>query len=208
MRNNLVGQRFGKLVVVAHAGTKVGNNGKKLALWDCICDCGKHKICVAPNLTTGRTKSCGCLKKRGQRKHGLSSSRLYSIWENMKTRCYNPLSINYHNYGGKGVRVCGQWLSFESFAKWAMENGYSDVLTLDRIDGGGDYCPENCRWATPREQSRNTSRNHYITIEGETKLLCDWAKLSGLHHVTILNRIKRGVSGAELIRPPKARASQ
>lgn len=208
MRNNLVGQRFGKLVVVAHAGTKVGSNGGKKALWDCVCDCGNHKICVAPNLIKGHTKSCGCIKNWDKKKHGLSSSRLYGIWENMKSRCYNPSFINYYNYGGKGVKVCEEWFSFETFAKWALEHGYTDKLTIDRIDGNSNYCPENCRWATPREQSRNTSRNHYITIEGETKLLCDWAKLSGLHHVTILNRIKRGVSGAELIRPPKARTSQ
>ena len=121
--------------------------------------------------------------------------RLYSIWKNMKTRCYNPNFYLYGSYGGKGVRVCKEWEhSFENFYEWAMDNGYLDSLTLDRIDNNGWYSPGNCRWASRQNQARNTSRNLWITYKGKTQCLTDWAKEYGMPTETIRCRLIKGKS--------------
>ena len=156
---DLTGLRFGRLTAVKHMGKdKSGKN----TLWFCTCDCGGCTTTTTTKLRSGHTKSCGCLKlecgkaTRFPQKHGLRSTRLYRIWCGMKSRCHNPNAPKYHLYGGRGIKVCDEWFSnFLAFYDWANLNGYSDDLSIDRIDCDGNYEPCNCRWATITEQNRN-----------------------------------------------------
>lgn len=125
--------------------------------------------------------------------HGMCFSRLYHIWNGMKQRCENPNTISYKYYGGKGVNVCKEWRdSFESFKDWAISHGYSDDLTIDRIDANGDYCPENCRWATNKEQQNHTSYNRLYTYCGETHNVMQWAEKVGMSANMLYKRLQRG----------------
>lgn len=126
-------------------------------------------------------------------KHGGTHTRLYNVWCGMKERCKNPKSKRFARYGGRGIKVCDEWENdFAEFREWALNNGYADKLTIDRIDNNKGYSPDNCRWATQKEQNRNYSRNHMITYQGETKCLVDWADEFGINRGTVLFRIKQG----------------
>lgn len=122
-------------------------------------------------------------------KHGGCGTRLYTIWLGMKTRTTNPKAINYNLYGGKNIKVCDEWKQFESFREWSLSNGYSDKLSIDRIDGDSDYCPENCRWVTMKEQQNNRCSNHLITFNGETKTMTQWAESMNISPKTMFRRI-------------------
>lgn len=129
------------------------------------------------------------------KKHGMSNTRLYHIWEGMKRRCKNPKAKNYKNYGGKGISICDEWdRSFEVFYEWAMANGYEDGLTLDRIDVNGNYEPSNCRWASWEEQENNRSNNKYIEYNGQTKTIAEWTRIFGKPRHIVYHRLKRGWS--------------
>lgn len=121
------------------------------------------------------------------------NKRLYSIWHNMKSRCYYRKSEKYKDYGGRGIIVCDEWRNnFQAFYDWAMSHGYADDLTIDRKDVNGNYEPSNCRWVTQKEQHNNTRKNHYITYNGETKTAAEWARQYGIHRCVLNNRIRRG----------------
>lgn len=125
--------------------------------------------------------------------HGQRHTRLYNIWRTMKQRCSNHNCINYHNYGGKGIKVCEQWANdFNSFYKWAMANGYENGLTIDRIDTKGNYEPTNCRWATNKVQQNNKSTNRLIEYNGTSHTLSEWADITGIGVGTIWSRLKNG----------------
>ena len=126
--------------------------------------------------------------------HGMSHQRLHNIWLSMRQRCEKPRCSGYWKYGAKGIRVCEEWSSFEVFRDWAFENGYSDNLTIDRIDPKGNYEPSNCRWVTQKVQQNNRSNNVYITYNGETHNIEEWSKLTGISSKVIYNRNHRGWS--------------
>lgn len=157
---NITGARFGMLVALnPTTARKYGS-----IVWRCICDCGSESNVPRTRLISGHTKSCGCTWSRNRidanTTHGMTNTRLHRIWRSMKTRCSNPNSKSYLYYGGKGVSVCHEWMnSFEAFYDWAIHNGYKDNLSLDRINGDGNYEPGNCRWATMHEQRVNQRRS-------------------------------------------------
>lgn len=196
-RDDLTGRRFAYLVAEEFTGT----DSRGRALWLCRCDCGNTRIITGSKLKVGEYKSCGCMHyKYG---HGQTNTRLYHIWRTMKARCEDPNSHKYHAYGGRGITVCEEWLnSFESFYDWATASGYRDDLSIDRINNDGNYCPENCRWATAKEQANNTRRNRLLTYNGETHTVAEWAKIVGITKTALYHRLSRGWSVKEALITP------
>lgn len=121
--------------------------------------------------------------------HHMSGTRIYKIWMSMRHRCQIPSDANYYKYGARGIQVCDEWRDFSVFYNWAMNHGYSDNLSIDRIDNDGNYCPENCRWVTRQVQANNTRRNKLITYNGKTQSLPDWCRELNLNYKTIRTRI-------------------
>lgn len=153
---DLTGKRFGRLVVVKRHGTHITKSGSKSVTWECRCDCGGTTIVSGYNLKRGHTKSCGCIRKEMHTTHGQTDTRLFHIWQGIKTRCYTKTSVNYKKYGAKGITMCDEWKDdFRAFYRWSMANGYLDELSIDRIDGNKGYSPDNCRWADIYTQNQN-----------------------------------------------------
>ena len=200
---DLTGFRFGRLTVLHEAGrSKAGK-----VLWLCQCDCGNTKIIVGGDLRSGRTASCGCYHHRVVTEqvtiHGSRFSRLYRIWSAMKYRCGSPSADNYADYGGRGIKVCTEWeRSFSAFKKWALENGYSDELSIDRIDGDAGYSPENCRWADAVTQARNKRSNRNLIFQGKKQSAAAWADETGIPVKTIYCRLDAGWSVERALTEP------
>lgn len=193
---DLIGEKFGKLVVVEY----VGMNKHKKSNWKCICECGETCICTTGNLKSGNSAKCKKCKNKSQIKHKVSNNRILTIWSGMKRRCYVEHDEAYPKYGGRGIKICDEWLNnVEMFEKWALENGYDDSLSIDRIDVNGDYCPENCRWADDLTQQNNRSNNHLLTFYGETKTIREWERVSGISRSTFMGRIKKGETDPDKI---------
>lgn len=190
---DLTGQRFGKLVVIKRDGI----TNSKHTRWLCKCDCGNFSYVSKVNLKNGSTKSCGCLKKEKftNYKHGKVNSRLYYIYNGMKARCYNKNHHAYFHYGGRGIKICDEWLDkksgFISFYSWAINNGYKQRLTIDRIDVNGNYEPNNCRWVTISEQANNKRNNYFISYNGETHTIAEWSKILDIPYSILFDRLRR-----------------
>ena len=156
----------------------------------CVCDCGNQKIILKEHLTSGRQKSCGCLRREnGEFKHGEVHTRLYKIWGNTCNRCSNINNPAWKNYGGRGIYVCKSWNEYLNFKKWAMSNGYSDALTLDRIDNNMGYSPENCRWVNRNVQANNKRNNRVIYYNGQEKTLSEWSAIYNIPYKALYRRI-------------------
>ena len=183
----LIGKKFGLLTVVS----RVDNDQHGNTRWLCNCKCGNTAIVKATKLTCGRQVSCGCNRHRRNDK---SRTRLYQIWRNMHGRCENPKRDHYDRYGGRGIEVCSEWKDFETFERWAIENGYAEDLSIDRIDVNGNYTPENCRWANRRQQCNNRSSNHLLEFRGTMYTIAQFAEKMNVPYHTIRNHIKAGWS--------------
>lgn len=198
---DMTGQEFGRLVVRSY----VGNNKRDLAIWRCACtgpDCkGREVDVLGAALRSGNTRSCGCLHAEQSRDtaisrttHGQSYAPLYSVWTTMIKRCENPGDVSYPNYGGRGITVCPEWRnSFEAFQR-DMGPTYAKGLSIERRDVNGHYTPDNCTWATPRQQANNKRTNRRVTFRGVTHNVTAWAELLGLNRVTLFDRLYRGWS--------------
>lgn len=174
---NLTGQKFGRLTALY-----IVPNNNYHTRWHCVCDCGRTKDVLQQNLCNGHVRSCGCLLVEVNREklsqinasmdresHNETDSRLYHIWIGIKARCFNPANTSYPNYGGRGISVCNEWkTSYLAFKQWAENNGYSDLLTIDRIDVNGNYSPDNCRWVSMsvQEFNKRTSMQNTSGITG------------------------------------------
>ena len=206
---DLIGQRFGRLVVIEKLPSK-----NKRCWWKCKCDCGNFKDVPTKYLTSGTTQSCGCLNKiksenakKAAKKsaevcttHGLSNTRIYSIWKNMIYRCENSKAAEFKLYGGRGIKVCEEWHDIRKFQEWAMINGYKEGLEIDRVDVDGNYEPLNCRWATRKQQNNNKRNNVKAEINGEIHTLAEWSEITGITINTLQYRYYRGDRGKRLIR--------
>ncbi|MBT2657451.1 hypothetical protein J7E81_19825 [Bacillus sp. ISL-18] len=188
---NLIGERFERLVVIAIGEPAIMPNGKKQLQWLCVCDCGQFTLQTTGNLKGKRAKSCGCYKKENPPKktHGQAGKRLYKIWQGMIQRCTNKNHTQWHDYGGRGIRICTEWLTFEPFYRWSMENGYEDHLTIDRIENNKGYNPLNCRWADMFVQAKNKRSNTYFYYKGEQLILADISRKYGVPMSALSTRI-------------------
>lgn len=181
-------------------------NGTTRAI--CQCYCGRGRICEPKYLRNNPKDRCGCdiaryacLSSKNKKVHGMSNTRVYRIWENMKQRCLNKNFKKYRDYGGRGISICDEWLTFINFNNWAINNGYEDGLTIDRKENLGNYTPENCRWITNLEQQSNTRKTVRLTYNGETHHVSEWARIIGVERSVILYRIKVGKPIEEILKP-------
>ena len=187
LNEKYLGKKYGRLTIIEVWWDKE----KKATMCKCKCDCGNTHISYISKLTSGRVASCGC--QRGNKKHNGHGSRLYRIWQAMKTRCLNPNAANYRYYGGKGITVCDEWMNYAPFEEWAKENGYSDSLTIDRKDINKGYCPQNCEWVTMKHQNNHHKSNIYqIKMGGQTYSLRDFVDIIGESYSKIQTQLNRG----------------
>lgn len=198
--DSLVGKKYGKLTVIKPAGkSKCGAR-----LWQCRCDCGNEVVVQTAQLNNGRKTNCGCVQrenfvknisplahKANKKYKNSSSSRIYNCWQGMIHRCENLSDEFFASYGGRGIKVCEEWHNFDTFADWAMSNGYADNLTIDRINVDGNYCPENCRWATNKEQANNKRNTKYFEYEGKLNTLSQLAETFGVPYKRLYERVMK-----------------
>lgn len=196
---DMVGQRFDRLIVVARAE----NDAKGTARWLCKCDCGGEAVSHGSNLRRGSARSCGCRQREiarshaarmgvGMRRHGhaVAATREYQTWGGMKQRCENPNCRQYPNYGGRGIRVCERWKTFENFLS---DMGSKPAeMSIERIDVNGDYEPSNCRWATVLEQNNNTRANRVVDFRGQRLTVSQACRAAGVNRKTVSTRLHRG----------------
>lgn len=184
LRYDLTGQRFGRLVALSYEAGK----------WTCQCDCGNITQAIGGNLRSGNTTSCGCFRAeildgRLRRTHGMSYTPAFAVWKGMIQRCSDPNTVGWEHYGGRGITVCDSWKVFENFYRDMKEP--PPGKSIDRIDNDAGYSPENCRWATRKEQNRNTRRNLQVEYSGQTKPLSQWCEEFGLNYKVTHQRINR-----------------
>lgn len=199
--DNLTGRSFGRLKVL---GLSPKRSGRK-SYWVCECVCGNKKVVRSDSLKDGKVKSCGCLKKEqdeinlDRTTHAKSKTPLHSKWLKIKERCYNPNAKAFEFYGKRGIAMCEEWKNnFESFEKWALDNGYSSGLTIERLDNNKGYNPDNCKWIPFEEQANNRRSTIWVEWNGKTQNLTQWADELGINRGTLSSRYNR-----ENLRPPE-----
>lgn len=197
--DGMVGSKFGRLTVVSFHG----KNEKGKYLWNCICDCGNEIVKPKDgiDLRRGNVKSCGCIRKEWS-KHGLSKSKdeltrkIYKTWSSMRERCLNENHKYYKNYGGRGIKICDEWLDIKEgayrFYEWSIKNGASLELSIDRIHNDSDYKPSNCRWVDDGIQNANKRNVRLIEINGESKSVSEWSRIYNMKYSRVLQRLKLG----------------
>ena len=224
---DLTGLKFNRLTVIKlHHTQKIFRKNKQIYenkyYWLCKCECGNEKVIEGSYLRNNRIKSCGCLLSENGKNimknqkikeiittHGKTHTRLYKIFAGMKRRCFNKNEKAYKNYGGRGIKICNEWLSdFMNFYNWAMANGYSDDLTIDRIDNNGNYEPSNCRWVNYKEQARNRRQNLLITYKGETHCLSEWAEIVKIDDKVLSYRLKNNWSIEKVLTTPERKITK
>lgn len=183
----LTGSKFSRWFVQSENGRKNGS-----VAWLCVCDCGKIGSVTSWQLTSGHSKSCGCLNAEETRKrettHGLTQTPLHKVWLGMKNRCYNKNTVSYRNYGGRGIKVCDRWLnSFENFL-WDMSINYKKGLTLERVDVNKNYSPDNCAWIPRSEQSRNRTNTIWVNTPQGKMTVTEASKAAGISWFAMYNR--------------------
>lgn len=215
VKEDLTGKQFGKWIVLKQTDDYIQpSNGKHHAMWLCKCSCKYGTITAVQGKHLKNGKSTKCVycsreekimlleyKNKQNKKNIIISEeelkikkqkkRLHSIWGNMKDRCFNKNSDRYYRYGGRGVSICDEWMIFDNFYNWALNNGYQDNLTIDRVNNDGNYTPDNCRWADNITQANNKSNNNVLTYNGESHTLREWSRLIGIDSRTIFKRINR-----------------
>lgn len=201
---NLLGKRLGRLFVLAYAGKK-----ERKHYWKCVCDCGEMVFRSHDNLHSGDTRSCGCLaedvKGLNTKTHGEASGGVltaeYKVWRGMKNRCHNPNEPSYCDYGGRGIFVCERWKRYENFIE-DMGRRPTRKHTIERVNNGLGYSPENCRWATTTEQGRNKRSNTILEVDGTKRCISEWAEFLGVSESTIHSRLHMGWSINDSIQTP------
>lgn len=198
-----VGKIYGLWLVTGLAPKKARHY-----FYRCKCSCGNIRNVDRVNLLSGRSRSCGCFELSLKTQHGMTGMPIHRTWGGMKNRCLNPNNPQFKNYGGRGIKVCERWLeSFENFYA-DMGDKPSPNHSLERKDNEMGYSPDNCIWATPKEQARNTRVNVLVTIEGETKTLAEWSEQNGIDYSTLWRRHKSGWHGASLLVPLRRQAAK
>lgn len=206
---NLSGKKFGRLLVINLYGKHTDNRGRFEYFYECLCDCGQRTHVHSISLKAGSSTSCGCFRReinagvlgRRMRKHGMYQTSEYRIWQAMLQRCENSNAKHFKNYGGRGIKVCERWHTFEHF--------YSDVgpkpknQSINRLNNNGNYEPENCCWSTQVDQCRNTRSNRMITHNGETHCCVEWDSILGFPYQTITRRLHRGWSEHRALTQPQ-----
>lgn len=197
------GERFGLLTVLGLSSRR-GSKGQ--VFWRVRCDCGTEKEVRGPDMVGGHIVSCGCRSRLGPLEanttHGMSNSPEHRIWIGMRSRCSNPRNTKWHIYGGRGITVCERWDSFEAFFK-DMGQRPSSIHSIERIDGNGNYSPDNCAWASPTTQNRNTTRNRSLTYRGRTQTISAWAEEAGMAYGTLYRRLNtEGLDISEALNRP------
>lgn len=198
----VVGSKYGLLTITGPPIVEHKKNGKKLVTvihYPCRCDCGNVRPINWRTLLEKEEPSCGCTRWARRKLHskakGLCYTRLYGIWNAMNKRCYNENDHSYRNYGGRGITVCDEWrMDFLVFMEWAINNGYKENLTIERMNNDLGYSPENCSWKSRKEQGRNRRSNHNLSYNGETRTVTEWAEITGISFTTITRRLARGWS--------------
>ena len=197
MAYDLAKQRFGRLYVLNKSKEDIQRKSSFI-MWHCLCDCGNEVDVRSQDLRNGKTKSCGCLHKDIVSTHGLSRKRLYHIWIDMRSRCNNKKLKCYHNYGGRGIKVCEEWEDYQNFHNWAINNGYNDKLTIDRINVDGNYEPNNCRWSTKIEQENNKRNNRFSYYNGKRMTISNFMRITGIHRNFIISNLNKNKTFDEI----------